>query len=286
MKYLQLMTVDENSLSDGLKSSLQTFETALFLIALKRYPHALTTCFSAIEGGIKGILGERYNEPFFQLLGRAEKEVPSLKEHETEARITFRDRRNDFIHFGFSPKDDNVSVDLLLSTGFPILQKIYKGLHRFDLRSHFYKPARYHLDIAKKVREKILKNGETELAYSIESLGHWVYWYVVQKTTGWQDDAESSSLKWEYQRDRKEKLSHHFSPEWEFNCPICGDFESVVARFDYNDPNNTITISEMVCTCCDFYVPQEHQLLAETLLEEQVKQCSQQIIKEYGLDAS
>ena len=47
-----------------------------------------------------------------------------------------------------------------------------------------------------------------------------------------------------------------------------------------------ISADAMVCTNCDFYVPQEHHFLTETLLEEQVKQCSQQIIKEYGLRLS
>ena len=41
------------SLNEHLVSSMQTFETSLYLLALKRYPHALTACASALESGIQ-----------------------------------------------------------------------------------------------------------------------------------------------------------------------------------------------------------------------------------------
>ena len=36
-----------------LASSMQSLETSFFLIALYRYPHALSTCASAIEAAVK-----------------------------------------------------------------------------------------------------------------------------------------------------------------------------------------------------------------------------------------
>jgi hypothetical protein len=288
-QHLQLITQDENSLEDRLKSSLQTFETGIFLIALQRYPHALTSCVSAIEGGIKGKLGERENEPFLSLLARADKEVPALQEHDVIQRRNLRDKRNEIVHSGFSPKDDNISVHLLLTTGFPLLQKIYKGLYHFDLRSHFFEPARKQLDVAKKVHSKVVARGDADVVCSMQSIRHWVYWYAIQQNVGWQvaafNSAELKGLKFEYQEKRKAELKRHFSPEWVFDCPICDEINSVVASFCHDIQNEIISIRaiSMACVNCGFFVPRESHLLAETLLEEQIGRCSEKILKEYGL---
>src|SRR4029434_10175551 len=41
-----------------LASSLQSFESSLFLVALRRYPHALTACVFASESALKAVCNE------------------------------------------------------------------------------------------------------------------------------------------------------------------------------------------------------------------------------------
>jgi len=109
--------------SAGLASALQTFETALILMAVNRFPHSLVQIASAIEKTIKASLGagDSYVN-FRQLLEEARprsKRVAKFSDTDTKA---FRDLRNQIEHRGFSPKDDRKSIHAILSTGVSVIK--------------------------------------------------------------------------------------------------------------------------------------------------------------------
>ena len=80
---------------------------ALFLIGLSRYPAALMILGQAIESAIKAGLRipERKYLSFFELTKRAEQAI-KIPPEISGSLEQFRKARNDFSHYGFSPKDD------------------------------------------------------------------------------------------------------------------------------------------------------------------------------------
>ena len=97
-----------------LASSLQTLETCFLLIALRRYPHALVACASAIEGAIKAALSGPAEEKitFSDLVEKIGGGHPNLHFSINAKLNGFRLARNQIAHYGFSPEDDSRSVDL------------------------------------------------------------------------------------------------------------------------------------------------------------------------------
>ena len=99
-----------------LASSLQSFESCLFLIALKRYPHAFTACAFAIESAIKAAFGipSSGGDNLQRLLERARERLPRLRDFPQHDVDHLRQSRNRIIHYGFSLKDDQPAASLLL----------------------------------------------------------------------------------------------------------------------------------------------------------------------------
>lgn len=118
-----------------LASSLQSFESCLFLLALGRYPHAFVACVFAIEGALKAGLRIPANDrvKLHELLERAGKEVPFIAEIPGEQRHRLGATRNTIVHYGFSPKDDEVTTMILLDTAVPLLAAAYEKFFRFNL---------------------------------------------------------------------------------------------------------------------------------------------------------
>jgi hypothetical protein len=70
---------DEFTARAPLASSLQNFETCLFLIALIRYLHALVACVFSIESGLKAALPQHARESLRDLVGAARTQVAALR---------------------------------------------------------------------------------------------------------------------------------------------------------------------------------------------------------------
>src|SRR5437588_473581 len=98
-----------------LASSLQNLETSFLLLAVWRYPHGLVSCASAIESALKAAFNKR-RKGFGELLKLANAELPGDVFSQADL-DEFRDKRNEIVHYGFSPKDDEISAVLLLKTG-------------------------------------------------------------------------------------------------------------------------------------------------------------------------
>jgi len=108
-----------------LASSLQHLETSFLLIALGRYPHALVACGSAIESSIKAAIKASPDDrlDFRKLIDRANKQFPSFTTIREDEIRDFRLKRNEIIHYGFSPKDNEKSAIFLLKTGYRLIEE-------------------------------------------------------------------------------------------------------------------------------------------------------------------
>lgn len=111
-----------------LASSFQHLETSFLLIGMRRYPHALVSCASAVESAICAQFNFGADDRWMlnDLLKLARKNFPADFDFSEDDLKDFRDKRNKIIHFGFSPKDDEASAELLLKTGYPLIEQCYK----------------------------------------------------------------------------------------------------------------------------------------------------------------
>ena len=119
-----------------LASSLQSFETCLFLISLHRFPSALISCATAWESAIKSKLRieeSRRGIGLKKMLNDIRSSHQLLRDYDYDKLDEFRQTRNRITHFGYSPKDDEKCAALLLETGFPFLELCYREFFDFYL---------------------------------------------------------------------------------------------------------------------------------------------------------
>jgi hypothetical protein len=119
-------------------SALQGFETALLLLAQRRYPQALVTITSSIESACKAHLG----------LGPEDRQdlshlAPELNGQLTEGKNLplgdlgkLRVTRNKLTHYGFMPADGEVSISLFFRTALPFFENILEHSAGFSVVNH------------------------------------------------------------------------------------------------------------------------------------------------------
>src|SRR5882672_9161327 len=91
----------------SIMSSMQSLETCFCLIALNRFPHALTTCASAIETALKAaVISNKAKKPRFEdLIAAARHNSVGIANLSESDLVSFRRMRNNIVHHGFEPKD-------------------------------------------------------------------------------------------------------------------------------------------------------------------------------------
>ena len=281
-----------------LASSLQHLETSFLLIALRRYPHALVSCASAIESAIKATFntGQGRKQTFQTLLDRAQKEFPSYAKFARTDIDEFRKKRNEIIHYGFSPKDDEISAVLLLKTGYQLIEQCYQTFFEFPLKRSGEKyggllPELDHqLDIARKVYLKAKTERGLNLTYCFIAFAHEIRWRIQPwMMSDWQqeilDSEEDNWAAWEFKRKQKEELTCSvLDPSWHFDCPVCGDPDSFICELDDNQlDNGKVSLKRGACVNCGLVIPKNCPFLADNLCAEQFDEARPKILKEYGI---
>lgn len=133
-------------------SSMQSFETSLFLIAVRRYPHALSVCASAIESALQAAnIGAKDRDGFQELVRKAKNSSKAVFAFEDEKLVDFRETRNRITHHGFSPQDDSETTSLYLEVGLPFLALCYREFHAFDLLDGLWLECAEHIENAQRV---------------------------------------------------------------------------------------------------------------------------------------
>ena len=112
---------------DYVAAALQSFETFIFLVALRRYPSALTVVAAAMESALQASdIGLKGNERLPDMLKKAVKSSSAMSRWDDVRTKAFRDLRNQIMHRGFSPHDDERSIFEILQTGVPLFLNITK----------------------------------------------------------------------------------------------------------------------------------------------------------------
>jgi hypothetical protein len=276
----------------ALASSMQSLESVLLLIALRRYPHALTTCAAAIESAIKsssaGQTTGRSNG-LRDLLETAKRESKALGAFPEEALSKFRRARNRITHDGFSPRDDSESVDLLLEVGLPFLHQCYLHLFSFDLWDALLPDHVSQLKIGAEVYARGKTVAELDRSYCLKSLGHLIRWSLKDHfSADWELDelakSEESGGGFEFKHKQRQELERLFGPEWLFDCPLCREPQAVVCQLDEAGlRSGNIVPQQMACINCGLVVRKKELYLSEELLKDEIATAKEIILRDYGL---
>jgi hypothetical protein len=282
---------------DGLLASLQAFETSLFLIALERFPHALTSCTFAVEAALKASpLCKRASKGLLEVIAAARKASPAIEAFPQEDLDHLRQKRNDIVHKGYSPKDDNISGDLLLNVGMPFLSCCYREFHAFDILESLLPAIAEQTRIAGVVygrrRSALLqqpRKNEQDVTYCFRALAHLIGWSCKDSfSPSWElralQQAEEIGAKFDRIADACDKLERLFRYAWRFDCPICSEHKGAVADLDEDAlVNETLRPTSLTCPSCALVVRSEHEFLAEELLAPCLAQEEVAILMDYGI---
>jgi hypothetical protein len=295
-----------------LASSLQAFETCLFLIGLNRYPSALISCATAWESVLKAKLAipaER-NSKLVVLLDKARAQYPPLRAFDRSKLDRFREERNHLVHSGFSPKDDEECSILLLETGFPFLSLCYQVLFDFYLDWRDIRPGSgiftsltpEELDtvgLIPEVAEQLRIAGEVyrrsksiqgqKHLYCFSALSHYIRLSLKESAmteSEWNiiENADSLGTKFNEEHKFKEEVRRVFDAAWDFDCPFCAGNQSLVTELE-TEKLKAAVVATTRCACvqCGFIVGKQAPYLAEVLLAEQITKNRARILKEYGI---
>jgi len=277
--------------SEFLANSMQSLETSFVLAATERYVHALVICVSAIEGALHAAPVGSKGDGFKELIKKARNvpdASPRLKDFPQEEIEALYTIRNTIIHRGFSPKDNSICVDFLIRVALPLLEICYGDFHSIDLYTDLRKDHAFahHLSVAKEVCSRARPTG-VDLTYCIGSFAHLVRLSIKPTFTS---DSESETLdhplsndlNWDIKRRDKDTIERWYSMPWTFDCPVCGDVESLVCDLETEDQR--LVPKQMACANCNYIVHDSEPFIAEVLLREQLTEDLQRrILKEYGL---
>jgi hypothetical protein len=274
----------------ALLSSLQCLESSFFLIALHRYPHALSTCASAFEMSIEGSkISVGTKDGLRKRIKKAQDNSLQIARMSDSCVDRFCRVRNQITHNGFGSNDNSESVSLYLEIGIPLLAASYGEFHCFDLKDALLQEYAELLDMANRVCIRAKALPVSDLSYCLNPFGHMIRWCFKDNfSTHWEIGAlvraDEIGLKFEDIHKEKERLERLFGASWTFNCGICNDVESVVCELDESELDSLkIVPKRMACTACGFAVRETHAFLSEALLQDQIEKSRSDILSEYGL---
>lgn len=271
-------------------SSIQSLETSFFLIALGRFPHALSTCAAAIETAIRASdAGAKEKDNLKELVKKAKDRSEKIAEFSGDALDRFRKVRNRVTHSGFVPKDNSDASSLLLDVGFPFLVRCYSELHSFDAKTGLLPEYWEQLDIATRVHSRAKGLSGLDRSYCFNGFAHLIRWCFKRNfSSAWEIAALTKSDeiggKYEITEEGKKDLEGLFDACWTFDCPICDEYQAAVCEIEANKLDSfEVAPLRMACTCCGFVVRESQPFLSEILLERQVEEAKPEIFKGYGI---
>lgn len=296
-----------------LASSLQSFESFVFQIALRRFPHALVSLATAIESSARAKLRLPRDDQskFADLLQDLQSMSPALKMFSREKLDAFRRKRNDVIHYGFSPRDDADCATLILSSGLPFLKRCYSELFDFyldwkDVRAgikEFRQLSSDEMDkvglfpefanqlrVATDVYVKARDFPRLEAQRFFVTFGHYIELGIKESMLTEAENemiqkAEEIGVGWQQKEKQKEAIRTAIRNECvDFDCPVCGGAESAVVELDEKAIEAAIiNPRRILCVQCALVVPLGIPLLAEVALDEQLKKRKAEILASYGV---
>lgn len=119
--------------AEGVASALQSFETAIYCIALRRWPATVELVWQASELLLRHLYKQH---------GSSWSSIAAMDTHLKNGKVSsdlsnaahqLRKTRNEFVHDGFSPKDDYLAIKSYFEAGVPYFANLLKSAFDEDL---------------------------------------------------------------------------------------------------------------------------------------------------------
>ncbi len=268
-----------------LASALQSFENSLFLVGLGRFPAALTACGTAVESTIRAVKDystNSSNDGLKAAIDFASKKKASLKHKKLGE---FREARNDFVHQGFSPEDDERAVSLLFGVGYPFLSQLFWEFHKFSIRDSIVNELWEQIEIAKNVL-KNMENTSYNKTSAAKAIEHTIF--IMLRNPKYELWADIDIGFIEENFIEREKFKRILEDKWNFytyiNCPVpyCLSQECIVCLDE--EGHNEISPSSLFCFDCRFRLNKNDSILMKYLIGDPLRKRRFDILREYGLD--
>jgi hypothetical protein len=291
--------------SHPLASSLQHLETALFLISLKRFPHALVSCVSSIETTIKAGLKISKDETkdekrdLVELLKLASGRIGPNSTFNNKQLKDMRMARNQITHYGYSPKDDESTAAMLLNTALPFAAQCYTTFFKFSpipsarLPLDFFPDVMSLLSITLNVwrkRQNSVQSARSSIKY-LDYVAHGIRWGTQHSSLSIPQrmilkDATESWEEFDAVGKVKNRLAIELKDPMEsFNCPVCGNHDCFTCEFDGGDcfDQGQLFAKSAVCAHCGLSIDETAGDLTDKLISEQVRVRGREICLKYGV---
>ncbi len=265
-----------------LLSALQKIDTSFLMVSQHRFPDAFTTFVSALESALKAGLNTSTEKraDFKTLLDAAHKMHPNFTSIDSSQTRLLRDTRNTFEHFGFSPKDDSQSARLLLEIGVQLLDDWLSQAFALPLLDRSEKNGCLDWETGKHLRysmrffAKQAKEHEANFTHSVYTLGHSIRWRCRHSyMSDWESElANDWSAQADLSHHKKEQLQRLWLDHWNFDCPVCGEYEAFVCKLGDLCEDlqlEDIVIKEGLCVNCDFTLSPALSWMAQDLCSDQ-----------------
>jgi hypothetical protein len=225
-----------------------------------------------------------------QLFAKAAALHPGLSSFDERDLESFRFKRNDIVHYGFSPRDDEEAATLLLNIGFPFLSACYREFYSFDLLDGLVVEYGQQLGIALGVYQQAKGIPDLRFTYCLSAFGHLLRWSIRQSLMAhWEVDASAHAFETcanlEACQRQKRELEFAFGTAWVFDCPICDDgVDTFVCELDEARlGEGAITLKRAACANCGLEVRQNSPFLADALCRDQVAAKRDAILRDFGI---
>lgn len=276
-------------------SALQSIDSFFILTAADRHSHAFVSLTLAAESAFKsskGIGPENTNVGFADALAH----LNTLVDPSRELKMPFyggtSTYRNSIVHFGFSPKDNKLSIQKSFTVLLPLLDVWLDSSHGFSLYDTFAHGLKDHVLRT----QKNLLRGKTGAELKVESLvfglRHWINFhlrenYLTDAESKAITDAEESLTFLDYRQERLQRLSDRFDCGTNINCPICEGIETLFIWFCESellesDQPRLLPVGGC-CVECDANFTSDRALLLTDLVSDQLDtRLLESIRKDYG----
>jgi hypothetical protein len=202
---------------------------------------------------------------------------------------SFRFTRNRFVHYGYSPQDDEESAVLLLKTGYPFLVACYKQFFGFDTFDGLVGEFSEQFGIAVDIYAKANSTSGLHFTYCFLAFGHLIRWSVRQSLMpGWENiasiHADEIGAKFEQCEKNKHELERLLGTTWLFDCPICNDIDTFVCEIDQDRfSDNIVSLVRAGCPSCGLVVPYGCPFIVDALCRDQIDNKSSDIFRAFGI---
>jgi hypothetical protein len=275
---------------DYVAAALQNFETFIFLVALRRYPSALTTIAAAIESALQASsIGQKSKDGLQTLLKKASSVSTAMSLWDDVRTTAFRDLRNQIMHRGFSPRDDERSIFEIMKTGTPLFFEITREFLEFDCLEGLHTEYAEHLRVAVAAHEVACAEGSAAGTYWLQALGASVRWSLKDNfQSSWEltalRGADIHGDRYLMHQEARTEIEKRFDNPWGCQCPICLEDNAAVVELDGGalDGHQVVAV-RFECINCGYTSKVHEKLLTKELFRRQLSPIRVSILKSYCL---